>query len=148
MSGGEVGGAGGGWLVEPFILVVCLVGVQDSGLRPAFDGAGVHAETCGELGFGEQAVGSEPLGVAGQVVAAARFEHDAGGEGFAFAGAVTGGVEHVGGLGVGARVEEPVERGEGVGLGLADLPRLGWDRDGEARCASPSRFLRTWRGQS
>ena len=83
-----------------------------------------------------------------QVVAATCFEHDAGGEGFAFAGAVTGGVEHVGGLGVGARVEEPVERGEGVGVGLADLPRLGWDRDGEARCASHSRFLRTWRGQS
>ena len=60
--------------------------------------------------------GSEPLGVAGQVVAAARFEHDAGGEGLALAGAVAGGVGCVGGLGVGVGIEEPVERGEGVGV--------------------------------
>jgi hypothetical protein len=46
--------------------------------------------------------------VAGQVVAAACVEHDAGGERFAFAGAVAGGVERFGGLGVGAGVEEPV----------------------------------------
>ena len=70
--------------------------------------------------------------MAGQLVAAACFEHDAGGEGFAFSGAVTGGVEGFGGLGVGAGVEEPVERGEGVGVGLAELPGLGRDRDDEA----------------
>ena len=48
------------------------------------------------------------------------------------AGAVTGGVECVGGLGVGVGVEEPVELGDGVGAGLAGLPGCGRDRDGEA----------------
>ena len=62
--------------------------------------------------------------MAGQLVAAARFEHDAGGERLALAGTVSVGVERVGGLGVGVGVEEPIERGEGVGVGLADLPRL------------------------
>ena len=96
MSCGEVRVAGGGWLVEARILVVCLVGVEDSCLGPALDGTLVHAQPCGELGFGEQAVGAEPLGVAGQLVAAACFEHDAGGERLALAGAVASGVERLG----------------------------------------------------
>ena len=70
--------------------------------------------------------------MAGQLVAAARFEHDACGEQLALAGAVTAGVEHVGGLGVGVGVQEPIECGEGVGAGLTDLPGLGRDRNGEA----------------
>ena len=45
--------------------------------------------------------------------------------GLSFAGAVTGGVERFGGLGVGVGVEEPVECGEGVRAGLAGLPGLG-----------------------
>ena len=53
-------------------------------------------------------------------------------ERLALAGAVTGGVERLGGLGVGVGVEELIERGEGVGVGLADLPGLGWDRGNEA----------------
>ena len=65
LSGGEAGIVGGWWLVEPFIFVVCLVGVQDSGFGPALDGAGVHAEVLREFGCGEQAVGAEPVGVAG-----------------------------------------------------------------------------------
>ena len=76
-------------------------------------------------------LGAEPFGVAGQLVATARFEHDASGERLALAEAVTGGVERLGGLGVGAGGEEPVERGQGVGVGLADLPRIRRDRDGE-----------------
>ena len=87
-------------MVESFVLVVCLVGVQDSGAGPALDGTRVHTELRGDLDLGEQSLGAEPLGVAGQVVAAACFEHDAGGERFAFAGAVTGGVEGFGGFGV------------------------------------------------
>jgi hypothetical protein len=59
-------------------------------------------------------------------------QHDAGGERLVCAGAVSGGVERVGGLGVGVVVEEPVERGEGVGVGLAGLPARRGDRDGEA----------------
>ena len=51
LSSGEAGIAGGRWFVEPFILVVCLVGVEDSGLGPALDGARVHAEPCGESRF-------------------------------------------------------------------------------------------------
>ena len=93
---------------------------------------GCTPSRCGEFGCGEQALGAEPLGVAGQLVLAACFDDDAGGERFALAGAVTGDVERLGGLGVGVGVEEPVERGEGVGAGLAGLPGLGWDRDGEA----------------
>jgi hypothetical protein len=68
--------------------IVRLVGVQDSSTCPALDGAGLHAELCGELGVGEQALGAESVGVAGQVVAAACFEHDAGGQRLALAGAV------------------------------------------------------------
>ena len=70
--------------------------------------------------------------MAGQMVLVADVNDDAGGERFVLAGAVTGGVERFGGLGVGVGVEEPVERGEGVGAGLAGLPGCGRDRDGEA----------------
>jgi len=122
---GEAGIAGNGWFVEPFILVVCLVGVEDSCLGPAFDGTLVHVQPYGELGFGEQALGAEPLGVAGQLVAAARFEHDASGERLALAEAVTGGVERLGGLGVGVGVKELIERCEGVGVGLAERQAFG-----------------------
>jgi hypothetical protein len=58
----------------------------------------------------------------------AQVEHDPAGEGLAFAGAVPGGLERGGGLAVGVVVEEPVEQGEGVGAGLAELP--GGRRDG------------------
>ena len=44
----------------------------------------------------------------------------------------TCGVERFGGLGVGVGVEEPVERCDGVGAGLAGLPGCGRYRDGEA----------------
>jgi hypothetical protein len=57
---------------------------------------------------------------------------DAGGEGFAGSGAVTGGVEGVGGLGVGVVFEELVEAGEGVGVGPGRLPAVGWDGESEA----------------
>ena len=53
LSGGEAGVTGGGWFVELFILVVCLVGVEDSGLGPVLDGAGVHSEALREFGCGE-----------------------------------------------------------------------------------------------
>jgi hypothetical protein len=76
LSCGEAGVAGGWWFVETLIFVVCLVGVEDSGAAPALDGARVHAQYGSDLGVGEQAFGAESLGVAGQVVAAARFEHD------------------------------------------------------------------------
>jgi hypothetical protein len=59
-------------------------------------------------------------------------QHDRSGEGLAFAGAVAGGVEGVGALGVGVIVEQPVEQGEGLGFGLAGLPAGGRDGDGEA----------------
>ena len=48
------------------------------------------------------------------------------------AGAVAGGVEGVGGLGVGVIVEEPVEQGEYIGVGLAGGPGGGRDGDGQA----------------
>ena len=52
------------WLVEPFILVVCFVGVEDSGLGPAVDGAGVHSGALREFGCGEQVLGAQPVDVA------------------------------------------------------------------------------------
>ena len=140
MSGGEAGVSGGWWLVEPLVFVVCFVGVEDSRAGPAFDGAGVHAQPSSDLGVGEQAFGAESVGVAGQVVAAACVEHDAGGKRLALAGAVTGVVKRLGGLGVGVGVEEPVEGGEGVGVGLAELPGFRRDRDnvaGGLSCGSP-----------
>ncbi len=124
--------AGGGWLVEPFVLVVGLVGDEQAGVVPVLDGGQVHAEPLGELAGGEHAGGAEPVTVAGELVGAAEFEHDPAGEGLAFTGAVAGLVEQGGGLGVGMAVQEPVEQGEGVGVGLAGLPRLGWDRDRQA----------------
>src|SRR6202011_2944305 len=66
------------------------------------------------------------------MVLAADVHDDAGGERFVLAGAVTGEVERVGGLGVGVGVQEPIELGDGVGAGLAGLPGCGWDRDDEA----------------
>ena len=65
LSGGEAGIAGYGWLVEALVLVVCFVGVEDSGSGPVLDGAAVHAETLREFVGGEQALGAEPIGVAG-----------------------------------------------------------------------------------
>jgi hypothetical protein len=132
LSGGEAGVVGDRWFVEPFILVVCLVGVEDPGLGPALDGAAVHFEALGELGCGEQALGAEPVGVAGQMVLVADVNDDAGGERLVLAGAVSGGVERFGRLGVGVGVQEPVECRDGVGAGLAGLPRCRWYRDGEA----------------
>jgi hypothetical protein len=132
LSGGEAGVVGDRWFVEPFVLVVCLVGVEDPGLGPALDGAAVHFEALGELGCGEQALGAEPVGVAGQMVLVADVNDDAGGERLVLAGAVSGGVERFGRLGVGVGVQEPVECRDGVGAGLAGLPRCRWYRDGEA----------------
>jgi transposase InsO family protein len=63
--------AGCGRLEEPDVLVVGLVGDEQAGAVPGLDGRGVHAETVGEFGDGEQPFGSEPFEVAGQVVAAA-----------------------------------------------------------------------------
>ena len=65
-------------------------------------------------------------------------QDDASGEGLAFAGAVTGGVELFGGFGVGVLVEEPVKQVEGVGFGLAGLPCHGRDGCGEAGGLSAS----------
>jgi hypothetical protein len=93
---------------------------------------GLHAQPSSDLGVGEQAFCAESVGVAGQVVAAACVQHDAGGKRLALAGAVTGVVKRLGGLGVGVGVEEPVEGGEGVGVGLAALPSFRRDRDNVA----------------
>ena len=70
--------------------------------------------------------------MAGQSVAVSQVQHDGGGEGLAGSGAVTGRVEDLGGLGVGVVVEEPVEFGERVSVGLAGLPSGERDWDGQA----------------
>ena len=53
MSSGEAGVAGDWLFVETFVLVVCFVGVEDSGLGPALDGAAVHFEALREFSCGE-----------------------------------------------------------------------------------------------
>lgn len=63
--------AGGGRLVEAFVLVVGLVGGEEAGTVPGFDGGGVDAETVGGFGEGEKAAGLEPFGVSGELVGAA-----------------------------------------------------------------------------
>src|SRR6266446_3940833 len=65
----RVGGVGR--VEQRDVLVVGLVGGEQPGAAPGLDGGGVHAETAGGLGEGEQAAGAQPVGVAGQVVAAA-----------------------------------------------------------------------------
>jgi putative transposase len=67
----ESGVTGWGRFEEPDVLVVGLVGCEQAGVVPGLDGGGVHAETCGELGDGEQALCPKPFEVAGQAVAAA-----------------------------------------------------------------------------
>ena len=68
---GQPGVGGVGRVEQRDVLVVGLVGGEQPGAAPGLDGGGVHAETVGGLGEGEQAAGAEPVGVAGQVVAAA-----------------------------------------------------------------------------
>src|SRR6516165_1325589 len=121
-----------GRVEERDVLVVGLAGGEQPGAAPGLDRGDVDAEAAGDLGEGEQAAGAEPVGVAGQVVAAAQVEHDPAGEWLAFAGAVRGGVERGGCLGVGVVVKQPVERGDDRGIGLPGLPGRRRDRDGKA----------------
>ena len=72
--------------------------------------------------------------MAGELVGAAEVDDDRAGERLGHAGAPAGGVELGGGLGVGVIVKELVEQLEGVGVGLAGLPGVERDRDGEAGC--------------
>ena len=54
----EVAGvAGGGWVEESDVLVVGLVGWEQVGAVPGFDGGWVHADAVGEFGDGEQSLG-------------------------------------------------------------------------------------------
>ena len=65
-------GVGGvGRVEQRDVLVVGLAGGEQPGAAPGLDGGDVHAEPVGYLGEGEQAAGAQPVGVAGQVVAAA-----------------------------------------------------------------------------
>src|SRR3954470_5672172 len=75
---------------------------------------------------------AEAVGVAGDGVGVADVVDDAAGERLAGAGAVPGGVEGFGGVGVGVVVEQLVEQRERVGVRLARLPGLGRDREREA----------------
>src|SRR5262249_14704570 len=58
LPGDEAGVAGRGWLVEAFVLVVGLAGVEHSGLVPVLDCGRVHAESLRDLVLGEQSVGA------------------------------------------------------------------------------------------
>jgi putative transposase len=67
----QPGVAGAGRVEQRDVLVVGLVGGEQPGAAPGLDRGDVHAETAGDLGEGEQAAGAEPVGVAGQLMAAA-----------------------------------------------------------------------------
>ena len=86
----------------------------------------MHAELVGDLVEGEQSAGAESVGVAGQAGVSPDAEHDPRVERLAGPGAVAGGVELLGGLGVGVVVEELVEQSDRVGIGLALLPCSAW----------------------
>lgn len=58
-------------------------------------------------------------------------QHDPGRESLALARAVAGAVEHLGRLGVCVVVKKPIQCGEGVGVGLAGLPRRRRDGNSE-----------------
>jgi hypothetical protein len=68
---GQPGVGGVGRVEQRDVLVVGLVGGEQPGAAPGLDGGDVDAEAVGGLGEGEQAAGAEPVGVAGQLVAAA-----------------------------------------------------------------------------
>jgi len=51
----EAGVAWRRWFVELFVLVVCLVSDEESGVVPVLDCGGVDAELVGDFGWGEQA---------------------------------------------------------------------------------------------
>jgi hypothetical protein len=121
-----------GWLIEPFVLVVGLVGSEKPGVAPGLDRAGVHAELFGDLVECQQAAGAESVGVAWEVAASPEPEHDPGGERLVHAGPAASGVELLGDLGVGVVVEELADQREGVGVGLAFLPGVERDRDRQA----------------
>ena len=89
----------------------------------------MHAEALGDLADREQAAGAQSFGVAWEAVGAAQVEHDLGAERLAGARAVVVLVELGGDPCVGVLVEEAVDEGEGVGVGLARLPCA--ERDGD-----------------
>jgi putative transposase len=68
---GVTGVAWGRWVEETDVLVVGLVGGDQAGALPGFDGGWVHVDPVGKFGDGEQSLGSESFEVAGQAVAAA-----------------------------------------------------------------------------
>jgi hypothetical protein len=61
----QPGVAGCGRVEERDVLVVGVVGGEQPGAAPGFDGGGVDAEAAGDLGEGEQAAGAEPVGLEG-----------------------------------------------------------------------------------
>jgi hypothetical protein len=67
----QAGVGGVGRVEQGHVLVVALAGGQEPGAAPGLDGGDVDAETVSDLGKREQAAGAEPVGVAGQVAAAA-----------------------------------------------------------------------------
>ncbi len=77
--------AGGGGLVEPFVLVVGFVGDEQSGAAPVLDGGWVHAEVVGDFGEGEHAPCAESFRVAGQLVFLSDVNDDRCVEGFSAA---------------------------------------------------------------
>ena len=65
-------GVGGvGRVEQRDVLVVGLVGGEQSGPAPGLDGGDVHTEAVGGLVEGEQAAGAQPVGVAGKMAVAA-----------------------------------------------------------------------------
>src|SRR5664279_2510338 len=84
-AAGQVRVAGSGWLVEPFVLVVGLMGDEQAGVVPGLDGGGVHAELLGDFGEGEHAPRTESCRVVGEPVFLSDVDHNCCGEGFSAA---------------------------------------------------------------
>jgi len=82
---GQVGVAGCGWLVEPYVFVVGPLGDKQAGSGPVLDRGGVHAEVVGDLGKCQQASRLEPHRVAGEQVSLANVDDYCCGEGLSAA---------------------------------------------------------------
>ena len=119
----DAGRVGARMRVEAGVLVVVLLALDQSGAVPLPDGRDADVEEYGEFGGGQQAAVAQAVVAVAELVVLADVTDQESVEGASFAAGQAALVEDVGDLGVGVVVEEPVERGDGIGRGLAQPAR-------------------------
>jgi hypothetical protein len=98
-------GVGAGRVVEDLAFVVIPLPGDNSGVVPDLDGAGEDAEDCGGFLEGEQALVTQSLFAAAELVVVADVADGEPVEGAAFAAGQAAVVEDAGDLGVGVVIE-------------------------------------------